>query len=322
METTEESFYLTLLSQYDKDLFPLNCAHSFKNRLSREISLNASLFEVGTSEFSFTQLINDHDDNAKVGLFDFLFVNKKEKETDPDRYGCLYKNIKLDQSNLVTPVELCGALNRLIWTTIDRFKRIKREFFAYDHLSGRIWCNFKPDDYLCIILKYETLLLLGCEEKGGPLDMLIVGKSKEIGDPAGTFVYTGPDGKTERYTFLDKYKPLVLESKCETSDFFLYPPHLFPAHTELVIYCSIVTETNVAGSKANVLKFVPISAKNQGQSLCLTWPTPIYRPLADNHLSVIEIDIRSAIDGNPVELAGSTRLLLHIKRKRDQLALV
>ena len=315
MESVDEGFYITLLSQYDKPIFPTNVASSFKNRLEKDISLHASHFEVALAEFSFTQLVTQHDDNAKLGIFDFLYLNPKKETSDPNRYGVLHKNLKLDQSNLVTPADLVGAINRLIWEKVPRLKSPKREIFTYDAISNRVWINFKPSDYITIILKFETLVLLGVEIKNGPKDLLIIGKTKK--NDKATFEYVTPDGKTVTYTFADNLVKFKLTSVCTVADFCLYAPDLYPNHSELVIYSSMVTESIVAGYKANVLKFVPISANKQGESLCLTWGSSrIYRPLADNHLSVITIDIRSATDGKPVDLAGSTRLLIHIRKKR------
>ena len=363
MEADNESFYLTLMSQYDHDIFPRNTPAEFKNRLARQgISVTASNYEIAVAEFSFRQKMRNHDDKAELRIFDFLAPEQKEEEeekknkkkverdaekddggeamevdtkegievdgkdedgdedggknaeknTGEQLYGVEYSET-IDQSEIVTAEDLCGTLNNIIYTKVRRIKSLKKEIFNYDRKMRRIWVRFHPADFITLTLCRDLLYMLGVCTKDKPIDTLVIGRHKK----PDSYEYPLPDiGKTETRKFCPKFAGLKLDSKCTTSDFFILEPHLYPIHDELVIYSSIVSETHFAGFKASIAKIVAIDRENQGRRMCLTWGSSrVYRPLSDNHLSIITTSIR-APDGSAVDLIGHVRLLLHIRKKR------
>ena len=218
----------------------------------------------------------------------------------------------LDQTELITPDDLCGALNTAIYSCVKRLKSPRREIFTYDRKSRRIWFRFHPTDYITLILKWELLVLIGVTVKDGPISIVILGKTK----PKSSYKWPLPDGNTETRNFGADYAGAELASVGKTTDFFTLEPHLYPVHDELVIYSSIVSETNFAGFKASIAKIVSIDRENQGRRMCITWGSSrVYRPLSDNHLSIITTYIRS-VDNTPVDLKGHVRILMHIRKKR------
>ena len=109
--------YLNLVSDVQNEIFAKNCAASFTNRFSNELSFHPNS-EVAVSEIRFSQTIGYHlADKATLQIFDFLYQekNKDGKST----FGKWY-NVDLSFQDLSTPESLAESLNLAIYSKIKR----------------------------------------------------------------------------------------------------------------------------------------------------------------------------------------------------------
>ena len=295
-----EDFYITALSNYDTHLFK-NTPSSFQNRLAKEINLKQANWEIALCELSYKQDIKSTDDKAIIWIFDFL-------SKDENGYGELYK-LTVDQSFIVSPHDLCSRLNNLIFEKVGRLKGKKREFFKYE-TNERIWITFEPDDYLCILVRYELLKLLGVTQEGSKEETLILGKTKQ----KKSYIFNTSEGKKVKRKFKDKYNE-YWKSVCKTTDYFKYRPTLQLNHEEIVVYSTLVEPGNFGGFLAQILKILPVDWTNQGRRVTYRFGADrIYRKLVNStNINTMGFELRT-LDQQLLPLAGGdVRILIHVR---------
>lgn len=291
--------YITALSNYSKDLYPLNHPGSFINHLAEPIHLQSGInYEIALASFSYNA--NHYIQNElSFSVFDW-----KHQNID-DSWGVMV-DLKIGHAIINNSEDLCTHLNSIIWSTIDRFKEERREFFTYGK-NRRIWVNFDQDTYITIILNSALLLAIGACQKDKSKDVIIVGKTK----PADSYQYNG-----QTRVFKDTR---VLRSSAETRDYMRYVPDI-GLSDEVIIYTDLVRSSHVGSSMANVLKFSILTRRmskdNVDERRVIDWGSDrTYQDLICKDIYQVRFDIRS-VHNEEVRLKDYVRLLIHIREKK------
>ena len=111
-----------------------------------------------------------------------------------------------------TPIDLIEAMNEEIYRFIADEKERQRQVFSYK--NGKIWVSFDDECFYSVVLRSDTLILVGATETTKPDQTLFISKSKK----KDSFER---NGKT--YNFAPECQQ-AFTSKCEKTDFFKYPP--------------------------------------------------------------------------------------------------
>ena len=295
--------YVTALSNYNLDIYPENNTSCFTNKLAEPIHLRSgAAYEIALAAFSYSADHVIQSDDLSFKVFDW----KYQQKDNPNLWGTTI-DLKLKHATINNAADLCTALNSLIWTSIERFKQSKREFFTYGN-NKRVWVNFNTETYITVTLNEHLLVVLGCAKKEKRQSCLIVGKSK----PSLSYEYKGQT----RY-FKDKTE---LKSHAEKRDYFVYPPNL-GLTDEIILYCDVSRSVHVASSMSNILKFLVISrsqtggAEQERKELCFG-STREYQPLICNNINEIRF-VLTSVDGTPIRLKEYVRVLIHIREKNE-----
>ena len=151
------------------------------------------------------------------------------------------------------------------------------------------------------------MVLLGLIDVDKPKQAIIIGRNKKV----GTFI--DPDGKTKK--FAEKYKNLVLNSKCTTIDYFVHKPNL-KMIDQFIVLSNLAGLSPVAGYLVNLLRFVTVDPKLAGQRVTASFGSePCYINLASRHINEVQIQLKS-LANEFLDLKGSVRILLHIREAK------
>ena len=286
--------YIHVLSNYSVDTFPTNKPSHFRNILCNEIQISSNFTKVGLAEISFFKKFPLSDVSAKFLVFDWL-----KSEDSGKTYGKFY-SLTLDQDFITNGHDLAYKMNENIMKSVPRLKEKKRNIFSYD--NSKMWLEFQETDYITLVLKADTLILLGAVERAEPQQAIIVGRPKE----ALSYVY---EGKT-RYFSQGCQRKLPLS--CPGIDFFAHEPKIAKIDFFLV-FSNLCKESNVANQKVNLLRYVSVPNSKEGETVTVSYGKDIqYYELSQNSLSTIEIVLKSS-DDSPLPLLADShvRVCLH-----------
>ena len=121
------SFYVTLLSQDDKDEFPTNEPHSFKNRLPRPIRFVGSDWQVGLVSVSLPNVpaVGETFIAAKDPL---LYVRWHERLLDTDDSQLYHQRRELTLlGNQMTPADLLSSGQQFFKTLVRRYDQARAQ---------------------------------------------------------------------------------------------------------------------------------------------------------------------------------------------------
>ena len=288
--------YIECLSNYCMDVYP-NTSASFRNHMANSIDV-AKFSEIALAEISYVQNFPIEDKLAKWSLFDFEF-----SDDSGQTFGKFY-HFTLNQQYISTPLDLVSTLNEEIMKKCPRLKETRRFIFSLSE-NGKIWMNFEPNDYISVILRGTTLVMIGATDKiKTPKDTIFVGKSKQ------KKTYT-KDGVVR--TFNKSCEKEAYQSSCEKTDFFALKPTLGLIDHFLVM-CNLVADSNVASSLTSLLKYVTVSPLATPRRVTISYGSDrLYRKLAyKTSIDEIFFELRSS-DGELLPLDGSVRICIHLR---------
>ena len=288
--------YVECLSNYCLDIYPNNESSSFRNLLAREID-TTGYSSVALMELSFLYDFPLQDKDATFMVFDFLHHEGE--------YWGKFSDFSLDQKVISNAFDLISEINEKILTAVPRLKLKKREIFSVGE-NKKIWMKFEEDDYISVIFRDTTLILIGAQKTVDPDDAIAVGRSKDK-------KYYVVD-KVKRYFPPGEEYQVEWKSGCEHTDFFVHQPKLGQID-QFLVFSDIVKETNVAGNLANLLRYVTIpSATDSGNRITISYGSnAIYRPLAETQIiREIKILLKGPND-QFLPLKGPVRACLNIK---------
>jgi len=233
-------------------------------------------------------------------IFDFLHTNDEGKT-----YGELFSK-PLGDLIINNALDLCAALNTILWECIPRLKETQRKVFTYGS-NQRIWFTFEDEDWITIILKGSLLKKLGISKNPTERDLLVIGREK------GKLSYDF-NGKTRH--FAPKYhKPL--HSTCTKKDFSQYSTDL-GLSDEFLVYCNLVRPSHVASDRINILKFVNLERRRERvpdqARVVKSFASRDYYELTSNNINQVTIELRS-LNNQPLSIKGYVRISLHLKEK-------
>ncbi|MCP4117168.1 MAG: hypothetical protein GY737_17580, partial [Desulfobacteraceae bacterium] len=94
-----------------------------------------------------------------------------------------------------------------------------------------------------------------------------------------------------------------------------FPPDLKAGMSNLLVYCNLITPQLVGGTRANLLKVVPLQGQ-QGDIVAIDFPNIHYGDLLLNRFSTVEISIKAS-SGDPIEFNyGNVFVKLHLKKRQ------
>ena len=285
--------YITVLSNYDKDIFHTNTNNNFKNRVANGIYCPPN------SQIALIELSYMHNfrmkakKNCSFTIFDFLAEDGKE-------WG-KYTHVTIEEESINNSLDLVIMMNEYIFKHVPRMKQNQRQIFSLGE-NKHIWINFQSDDYLMIILKESLLPLLGALDKVVPRSAMIIGHSKK----KESYTYKGVERK-----FSPKCNKREYDSQCTKTDYFVHLPHI-EIIRDFMVLSNLSSPTHVASSMTSLLRVITVPCGTEGNRVVASFgQAPVYVPLSVGTITDIHIRL-DTWDGEPVPLVGPVRALLHV----------
>ena len=285
--------YITVLSNYDKDIFPQNKNNDFQNRMANGIPCGDG------SKIALIELSFEHNfrmkprKNCSFEIFDFLHHSEQG-------WG-QYTEIHLSEELINNSLDLVLLLNDYIYQIVPRLKEKKREIFFLGK-NKHIWMNFQPDDYIMILLKEAILPLVGAIDRVIPRAAIAIGLSKE----KNGYTYNG-----DKRQFAPQCSKAAYKSQCTSTDYFIHRPEI-DLIKDFLVLSNAVAPSNVASSLTQLLAVVNVPENTAGHRTVASFAAaPFYIPVNVSTLSNVRIRLDS-FDGKPIEVVGQVRALLHV----------
>ena len=286
--------YITVLSNYDMDLFPQNKNNHFRNRMISDIPAGDG------SQIALIECSYQHDfrlrprKNCSFVIFDFL-------EGEEKNYG-KYTEVQLQEDSVNNSLDLALLLNDYIYKHVPRLKEKRRTIFSVGQ-NHHIWMDFLPSDYITIILKGSLLPLIGALDKYVPHGAIVIGRTK-LKDH---YEYEGKDRK-----FSPECSQRKWVSQCEKTDFFAHRPHIDLIQDFLVL-SNLVKPSNVASSLTSLMRVVTVEPGTAGNRVVANFGAcPAYQNLSVSNINCVEVRLVS-FQGEPIPVTGHVRCLFHVR---------
>ena len=299
------AFYLTCISDLNKDIFPQNSAHSFRNEILPEIDIEN--YEVSLAEISYKKSINPPNphplnDPPTLYIFDFLY----QRTSDPPTYGQWVK-IKIDESEYDSPESLCTLLNKYCWFFLPRLRSNPDYLFSYDKDMKRIWFTNPAEQYFLVLIKGYLLKLMGLSLVETKNDVTPLGMSKRA-----KFYKYGKELRKFHSSCQQKFK-----SMATTKNYGRYEPLLCNSrYQSFLVYSNVVSGSLIGSQRVNFLRIISLEDHSNGEIVTRTFQKRFYMPVGQTSLREVEVQLRMIDDGVLVPLTGLTRLTLHFRPKR------
>lgn len=294
-----DGFYVHLCSSDSMGTYPKNTCSNFVNLLAKPLDLDTN-WEVGLTEFQYTNSIYNVTANSNFALFDFLYEweDKDEFGKKTTYWGRLY-DAKVPEGNYDEVTDFCKILNRLVdEMQIERFKG--HEIFTYDKVAKKFHINVK-DRFVTIIAKEHLINILGLAKKEShPGKVAIVGKSK----------------KPKYYEFKGKKRYFrnqrdQWDSDAEEGGIAFYCSQMIIV-SSLLLYTPIIADSIFGSNFVQLLRIVPVTG-HSNERVVHSFRNIIYYPLRESMINYIPIEIRD-YSGAPVNfLTDNIYLLLHFR---------
>ena len=266
----DDSFYVHLCSSDSLGTYPKNTGSNFVNLLASPLDLSIG-YEVGITEFQYTNDLYNVTENSNFAIFDFLYEWKSEGSDDV-KYGRLYDG-KVEEGNYTDVEDFCQILNQLVSNMkIKRLDGIK--LFSYDSISKKFHLNVK-NLYITIIVKEHLINILGLTQKeGSTKQVVIIGKAKD----KKSYMYKGK----ERF-FRNQRDHWDTDS--EQGGVAKFTSQMIVV-SSLLIYSPIIGDSIFGSSFVRLLRIVPMSGRSN-ERVVQSFNPIIYYPVRESTITYI-----------------------------------
>lgn len=287
-----DSFYLTLTSDSSLKDYPNNKTSSFKVSLPRTINLQGD-WEIALQELHYPYTIHNVTENNDKLIFEFKITAGGKTE-----FNSIEVQIPIGHYRNVE--DIVGILNNLVDKSFDI--KTKEDFtektlFSLNSLTGKVVCSAWYRDLTTGKSIFKLARSLSGEVTIKPHRIYLQGT----------------------LAVLLGYNPfehnLISELEAEH-----LPSVKLAISSKLLVYLNIIEHQLVGHTLVQVLKTVSTldPAVSYGEMIEKHFPVLQYVDVMTSNFDIIEVDLRTSAGKFMPFAFGSSTLLLHLRRKRNQ----